>query len=125
MMYHHLSVNASQLLCANLPVNKNMGDILAAECALFTGCSYVMLINIDAFASFSTLYLFVSDILLTHTHTFERPLRFFPTRARSITKYTACKGVLPNPFAGFAVSFATFGQEQTTTIFTHKPVKND
>jgi len=69
MMYHHLSVNASQLLCANLPVNKNMGDILAAECALFTGCSYVMLINIDAFASFSTLYLFVSDILLTHTHT--------------------------------------------------------
>ena len=69
MMYHHLSVNASQLLCANLPVNKNMGDILAAECALFTGCSDVVLINIDAFASFSALYLCVSDILLTHTHT--------------------------------------------------------
>ena len=69
MMYHHLSVNASQLLCANLPINKNMGDILAAECALFTGCSDVVLINIDAFASFSTLYLCVSDILLIHTHT--------------------------------------------------------
>ena len=67
MMYHHLSVNASQLLCANLPVNKNMGDILAAECALFTGCSDVMLINIDTFASFSALYLCVSDIFLTHT----------------------------------------------------------
>ena len=68
MMYHHLSVNASRLLCANLP-KKNMGDRLAAECALFTGCSDVVLINIDTFASFSALYLCVSDILLTHTHT--------------------------------------------------------
>ena len=81
-MYHHLSVNASQLLCANLPVNKNMGDILAAECALFTGCSDVMLINIDAFASFSTLYLFVSDILLTHTHTHSSDHLGFFLRAR-------------------------------------------
>ena len=70
MMYHHLSVNASQLLCANLPINKNMGEILAAECALCAGCSDVtgaVQINIDTFASFSALYLCVSDILLTHT----------------------------------------------------------
>jgi|GEM_PF-1947985 len=83
MMYHHLPVNTSRLLCANLP-KKNMGDRLAVECALFTGCSDVVPINIDTFASFSALYLCVSDILLTHTHTHTQErdiLMFVPTRA--------------------------------------------
>ena len=58
-MYYHLPINI-----------RGIGDYQAAECALSTGCSDVtgaVQINIDTFASFSALYLCVSDILLTHT----------------------------------------------------------
>lgn len=58
-MYYHLPINI-----------RGIGDCQAAECALSTGCSDItgaVQINIDTFASFSALYLCVSDILLTHT----------------------------------------------------------
>lgn len=70
-MQHHLPVNINRFVHANLPINiKGIGDCQAVECALCAGYSDVAGAagtNIAVFASFSALYLCVSNNLLTHT----------------------------------------------------------
>ena len=81
--------------------------------------------NFEFFAFFSALYLVVSDILLTHTHTHTQALLAFNhtfflsayARAKRVVTLVN-KGLLRVSFVRFFMSFCELSKRQNKTVLT-------
>ena len=86
--------------------------------------------NFDFFAFFSALYLVVSDILLTHTHTHRRYQRliilffFQPTRAKRGVTFVN-KGLHGVSFVRFFVSICELSRKQNKNVLSTDFITKD